>query len=229
MTQTPSSGAGATPPSDPPPAMGTTSGGATPPKVPTTLEEALARIAELDRHASNKAEEAARHGKNLTAAEKELAAFKEKERLAQEATLTETQKLQKEHADLQTQLEDMAAAQLESDVFRDVVRLSSKFNLKPNEFELVMRLMDWSQIEVDEESSKPTNVEKLLEKVKHDAPKLFEESTTPRAGGATNPGRNAANTAQLSWDIITKMTPEQYEARRQEIQAWMKTAPMKRW
>ena len=69
------------------PATGTPASGATPTKPTTTIEEALARIAELERHSKNKEEEASRHGKNLSAAEKELAAYKEQDRLAQEATL----------------------------------------------------------------------------------------------------------------------------------------------
>src|SRR5260370_19474978 len=78
-----------------PPATGTGSGSATPPKTPS-VEELQARIADLERHATNKTEEAARHGKSLTAAEKELAAYKEKERIASEATLSEIEKSKKD-------------------------------------------------------------------------------------------------------------------------------------
>ena len=78
MTDT-SSGGGATP-APGSPATGTPApGSATPPAASLTLEDALKRIAELEQHASNKDEEAKRHGSKLTAAEKELAAYKAKE------------------------------------------------------------------------------------------------------------------------------------------------------
>src|SRR5215471_12636167 len=76
------------------PATGTGSSGATPPK--PSIEELQARIADLERHATNKTEEAARHGKNLSAAEKRLAEYEEKERVAKEATLSEIDKSKEE-------------------------------------------------------------------------------------------------------------------------------------
>lgn len=99
MTTEPSSpGSEGATPTTPVPATGLpASSGATPPtkQAAITLEEALAEIAELKRHSTNKAEEAARHGKNLTDAQKKLAAYEEKERLAQEAALSESQKMEK--------------------------------------------------------------------------------------------------------------------------------------
>lgn len=59
------------------------------------LEEARARIAELEHRLSNKTEQAERHGGKLTELEKELNAYKEKERLAQEAAMSEREKLEK--------------------------------------------------------------------------------------------------------------------------------------
>jgi hypothetical protein len=94
--ETTSSEVSATQQSSDTPATGTASTSATLQKSTLTSEEALkARIAELERHAANKEDEAARHGKSLTAAEKELAAYKEKERQAQEATLSEIDKATK--------------------------------------------------------------------------------------------------------------------------------------
>lgn len=104
--QSSSGGEGATP-ATPAPATGImTASGATPPKQSaTTLEEALARIAELEHHSNNKSEEAARHGKNLSAAQKELDAYKEKERLAQEAALSESQRLEKRAIEAEQQIQ----------------------------------------------------------------------------------------------------------------------------
>src|SRR5258708_7813062 len=120
MTQTPSSGGGATPDTGSP-ATGTPApGSATPQKPASTLEEALARIAELEHHASNKELEAAHHGKNLTAAEKELAAYKAAEEATKAAQMSELEKAQKQAADLQEQQEALAAELYEARVRQDV-------------------------------------------------------------------------------------------------------------
>lgn len=99
---TPSDGTGATPtPSTP--AKGTPASGAMP-QATMTHEEALAKIAELERHASNKDEEAKRHGSKLTAAEKQLAVYQEKERAAQEAALSEMEKSNKRAAEAEAKI-----------------------------------------------------------------------------------------------------------------------------
>lgn len=87
----------------------------------TTLEEALARIADLERHSKNKEEEASRHGKNLTSVQKELDAYKEKERLAQEAALSEVEKANKRAVELEQQV-----AQLKQELISKTVQLIAK-------------------------------------------------------------------------------------------------------
>ncbi len=77
----------------------------------------------------------------------------------------------------------------------------------------------------------PTNVKELLDKLVKEMPALVlqQQATRPStAGGATNPGRTTASTTGLSWEVITKMTREQYNAREQEIMQWMKKNPPKR-
>src|SRR5579859_6212188 len=92
---TPSPGGSATP-TPATPATGTpAAGGATPTAAPLTLEEALKKITELEAHAQNKTEEASRHGAKLTAAEKELAAYKAAEEAARAAQMSELEKAQK--------------------------------------------------------------------------------------------------------------------------------------
>jgi hypothetical protein len=100
------------------PAIGTpTSPSATLTKPATTLEEALARIADLERHAANKEEEAKRHGKNLTSAEKRLADYEAKERAQQEAALSEAQRSEKRALDaeqlIQRYKDDLISARVE--------------------------------------------------------------------------------------------------------------------
>ncbi len=123
----PSSGAGATPGTGSPATGTPASPGATPAQAALTLEEALKKIAELELHASNKTEEATRHGAKLTAAEKELAAYKAAEQAARDAQMSELQKA-----------------------------------------------IDWEAVEFDDATGKPTNVEKLLEKLAKNAPELVK-------------------------------------------------------
>jgi len=91
MADEPTPSGGAIPPLATP-ATGTPAS-ATPAKL--SIEDALAQIEELKRHAANKEQEAQRHGKNLTAAEKRLADYEAKEREVQEAALTELDKASK--------------------------------------------------------------------------------------------------------------------------------------
>src|SRR6266568_8699922 len=151
MTQTHSSGGGATPPAGSP-ATGTPApAGATPPVAALTLEEALKKIAELELHASNKTEEASRHGTKLTAAEKELAAYKAAEEAARAAQMSALEKAQKAAADLQAQQEQLAAELYEARVFQDVSRLASKFNFIVSADTLArMLLLDDDAIEFED-------------------------------------------------------------------------------
>ena len=176
MAEPTSAGNGATPEAGTTPATGTsTTGGATPSgkQVSLSLEEALAKIEELQRHAQNKTEEAARHGKSLSAAEKELAAYKAAEEAAKAAQMSELEKAQKQAADSQEQLESLAAELYEARVFQEVTRLASKFNFIIGSETLArMLLLDEDAIEF--EDGKPTNVEKLLEKLAKAEPDLVK-------------------------------------------------------
>jgi hypothetical protein len=176
MTQTPSSGGGATPDTGTP-ATGTAPGGATPPKlIATTLEEALARIAELEKHANNKSEEAARHGKNLTAAEKELAAYKEKERLAHEATLSEIDKAQKRATDLEAQIQ-----QYKQELINAQVRLAAKDKgiIDPDMAALALH----DKLEYDD-SGMPSNLDKALDDLIKNKPYLVPKAEEPAPASA---------------------------------------------
>ena len=200
MAEPTSAGNGATPETGTTPATGTPStGGATPSgkQVSLSLEEALAKIEELQRHAQNKTEEAARHGKSLSAAEKELAAYRAAEEATRAAQMSELEKAQKAAADSQEQLESLAAELYEARVFQEVTRLASKFNFIISGDTLArMLLLDEDAIEF--EDGKPTNVEKLLEKlakaepdlVKPQAQQQQQQMGTPNVP-AMNPGRSS--------------------------------------
>jgi len=92
-------GTGATPEPATPVTGTTTSVSATPTK--PTIEELSAQIEELKRHAANKEEQANRHGKSLTAAEKKLAEYEAKEQAIRDAQLSEAEKANKARAELE--------------------------------------------------------------------------------------------------------------------------------
>jgi hypothetical protein len=189
MTQTPSPGGSATP-TPATPATGTpTTPGATPTVVTLTLEEALKKITELESHAQNKTEEASRHGAKLTAAEKELAAYKAAEQAARDAAMTETELLKKQASDLQAKQEELAAELYQARVFQDVSRLAGKFNFLVSADTLArMLLLDDDAIEFTD--GKPQNIEKLLEKLAKSEPGLVKPADAQQSGAPALPGMN---------------------------------------
>jgi hypothetical protein len=195
MTQTPSSGGGATPLIGSP-ATGTPApAGATPPVAALTLEEALKKIAELELHAQNKTEEASRHGVKLTAAEKELAAYKAKEAADAAAQLSELERAQKQAADAAIQQEALAKELENARVFQDVTRLAGKFNFLVSPDTLArMLLLEKAAIEFTD--GKPQNIEKLLEKLAKAEPGLVKPADAQQQQGAPalpgmDPGRSS--------------------------------------
>jgi chromosome segregation ATPase len=193
----------ATPPTGTPATGTTTSQGATPEKK-QSLEEALARIADLERHSKNKEEEAARHGKNLSAAEKELAAYKEKERQAQEAQLSELEKANKRFSEANQiiQQKDELISQLK----KQLVLAETKIKASSMDFhnpEVAAKLIQ-ENLEYDENGN-PTNLEQVLKDLAKQNPFLVkakeqaQEQTTPAQTASqqrapmipvNNPGRS---------------------------------------
>jgi len=173
----------------------------------------MKRIAELEAHAQNKTEEASRHGAKLTAAEKELAAYKAAEEAARAAQMSELEKAQKAAADLQAQQEELAAELYQARVFQDVSRLFSKFNFLVSADTLArMLLLDDDAIEF--ENGQPTNIEKLLEKLAKAEPGLVKPAEQQQQRGAPalpgmNPGRSSIQRPSTptpgqrpSWDEV---------------------------
>jgi hypothetical protein len=174
------------------PATGTpASPGATPSKLPATLEEALAELAKVQQHATNKEQEASRHGKNLSAIEKELAAYKEKERLAQEATLSEIDRAKKQALDLQQKYEAEHKAHVNA-----LVKLAaaSKGIIDPD----IAALAIEPSLEFDE-SGMPSNLDKALDDLvkskpylaakPNEAPATPAQTARPPQVPPMNPGR----------------------------------------
>ncbi|SRR6266550_2414836 len=188
------------------PATGTpTSQGATPAK--PSVEELQVRIAELERHSTNKTEEASRHGKNLSEAQKKLAEYEEKERLAQEANLSEIEKSKKV-----VEAEKAARAQAEQQIQQLKQELISKMvQLMAKEKGIIdtelASLAIAGKLELGDDGM-PTNVDKALDDLIKNKPYLApkpaettqEQQTTPAqtannqrppATPAMNPGRSS--------------------------------------
>ena len=166
-------------------------------------------------------EEARRLRSEGQALRKRLKAFEDAQAQAEAAKLTEQERLQKHAADLQSKYDADTAALTERIVRYEVERQASKLNIVDPD--AAAKLIDWSSLEYDEDGT-PTNAETLLKDLLKARPWLAStQQGKPAAssGGATNPSRSAAATTGLSWDIITKMTTEQYNARRDEIMRWM--------
>jgi len=151
----------------------------TPQKPALTLEEVLKRNAELEHAHKNAIEERDRHRKKLTA-------YEEAERKAQEAQLSEIERVNKQRADLQSEKDALATELQETRVHQAVERYANKLNFVVPA-EMVARLMDWADIEY--ENGRPTNVEKLLEKLAKSAPDLIRKQEAPATPTEVPPAR----------------------------------------
>lgn len=128
---------------------------------------------------------------------KRMKAYEEAEAATKAAQMTEQEKLQKQHADLQSQHDTLAAELLEARVHQEVGRLAGKLNFIVSP-ELVARLLDWEEIEFGDDA-KPANIEKLLEKLAKSAPELVrveqpantQPANRPPVTPAMNPGRSS--------------------------------------
>ncbi len=190
MATEPSSGASVTP-TPGSPVTGTTSPGVTPQKSAATLEEALARIAELEHNVRNKTDENDRHSKNLSAREKELAVYKEKERQAQDAALSEVDKANKAREQAEQQI-----LQYKKQLVDARVELAAKAKgiINPSIAAAAIRdLLEYG------DDGMPTNLEKALDDLIKANPYLIAkvEPASPAQTAPTphipamNPGRSS--------------------------------------
>lgn len=202
---TTSSGESEMPTSDQP-VMGTpnASKGETPEKsTSTTPEDALTRQNDLERKLKNATEELDRHRKNA----KKLAEYEEAERQAKEAQLSEIERTQKKYQELQAQHETYVKTMQERMVRYEVERVASTLGIIDPD--AATKLLDWSQIEYEEDGT-VKNADKLLAALVKQRPWLkpvptpepeAEQKVTPAQPAtpqqrtprlpANNPGRSA--------------------------------------
>src|SRR6266516_5561441 len=110
--------------------------------------------------------------------------------------LTETERLQKQLAELQSQHEEYTQAQTERAIKHEVALEAAKLGVDPNYLDKVARFLEWEEIEVDENGN-PTNIHEMVEQLVKDMPGLRGKgASVPTSGGATNPPRSQSTAPQ---------------------------------
>ena len=137
--------------------------------------------------------------------------------------LSETEKLQKQLATLQSEHDNAIRAAQERTINYEVRLQAAQMGIVDPD--AAARLLDWSQIEYDDNGA-PTNVNDLLKNLLKTKSYLAGKAQVQTSGGATNPSRSTTTAPQaLSWEAIGNMKPDEYNARRAEIQQWIATHP----
>jgi len=143
--------------------------------------------------------------------------------------LSESERLQREIAELKAQQEERAQAQFEQNIRTSVSLEAAKLGVDPNVLDRVARFLDWEEIEVNDDGQ-PTNIRALVEALVKEIPGLKARSaqTPTSSGGATNPSRSQSDagsgeiTASYVADIMSgriawqSLTPE----RRSAVMNW---------
>ena len=187
-------------------------------KTPASVDDALKEIDNLKSALKKARSDSTKHWSKA----KELDDLKAK---LEADKLTETERWQKQATDLQSKYDSDTSALTERIVRYEVERQAAKIGIIDPD--AAAQLIDWDALEYDEDGT-PKNADALLKDLLKSKPYLAGK-TQASAGGATNPSRAQSNASgELSWDVITKMTAEQYNARRAEIQQWMMRNPMRR-
>lgn len=185
-----------------------------------SIEELQERIKRMDASLKKANKEAKDHRLQAD----ELRKFKEQ---VEAEKLSETEKqelarqnLEKQLADLQKERDDTIRQSQERIVNYEVRLQAARMGIVDPD--VAAKLLDWSEIEYDDNGS-PSNVDDLLKSLLKSKPYLGASKTVSTSGGATNPSRSATASASqpLSWERLSKMTAQEYDARRPEIQRWM--------
>lgn len=197
MEENTSSGSGATPNPDPGVTPNAT-GSATGPGAALSHEDAMKRIAELERTHGNAKEELERHRKKLTGYEKKEAEELAARKAADEAQLSEIERIKKQHQEATQQIEHYKKQLIQSQV---KLAAQAKGIIDPDLAALAIQ----SDLEYGEDGM-PSNLDKALDTLIKNkpflAPKPAEPTQapttpaqtvqTPRAPAvpAMNPGRS---------------------------------------
>jgi len=157
-----------------------------------SLEEALAKIAELERSYSNKDEEAKRHYKKLSA-------YEEAEKKAQEAALSEVEKANKRAAEAEQRIQ-----QYKQQLISTQVKLAaqSKGIIDPDLAALAIH----SSLEYDDDGM-PNNLDKALDTLIKNKPYLAPKPAAPAEEKTPEPETPAQTAAPRQQPAIPAMNP----------------------
>lgn len=164
--------------------------------------------------------EAASLRQRLRNAETKAKEFDDLKAQIESEKLSEKEKLDKKLADLQAERDAALRERQELRVSNAVSLAATRLNF--NDPEDGMRYIKMADLDDD-----LSNVGDLLKQVLKERPYLAGKAgTTQTSGGATNPSRSQSTAPQvLSWEVIGKMTSEDYNNRRAEIQQWILSNP----
>ena len=192
MSDEPTSGSGSVTQPSPTPVTGTPAAPASVTQQTATLaqEDALKRIADLERSLGNAKEENDRHSKRLSAYEKLEKEQAEAKRIADEAQLSEIERIKKQHQDAEARIK-----QQQQQLVMAQVKLVAKDKGIINP-ELIAPVVE-RKLEYDKDGE-PTNLEAVLDELIKGNPYLVkpaEPAPSPAvptpAIPAMNPGRSS--------------------------------------
>ncbi len=182
MADEPSGGGGVTP-NPPSPVTGTPAapGGVTPQPATLAQEDALKRIADLERSLGNAKEENDRHSKRLSAYEK---AEKDREAAAQaakDAQLSEIERVKKEHLKAEARIQQLQ----QENIVEKVINAAHKKGIIDPDLAALAILQDKSLLD---ENGMPTDLDKALDTLIKNKPYLVP---APPAEPAPTPAQTA--------------------------------------
>ena len=122
-------------------------------------------------------EEARKLRKEAQALRQRLKAFEDADEAAKLAALSETEKLNKQHADLQAKHAELEQKYKERVISAEVQLAATELGIVHPE--KVFRLIDTSELEFDDDGTTPKNAKALVEKLLKEMPELTGEKQAP--------------------------------------------------
>lgn len=120
---------------------------------------------------------------------KRLKSYEDAEQQSRDAQLSETERLKKQHADLQAKY-DTEVRQMQERVIRYEVQAQAH-KIGIIDPDAAVRLLDWSDLEYDEDGT-PNNAEKLLKELLKNKPYLKAPEPAQQQAETPNPAQPAA-------------------------------------
>jgi flagellar biosynthesis/type III secretory pathway protein FliH len=153
-----------------------------------------------------------------------LKAYDDAKAEAEAAQLSETERLKKQVDDLQKKHDDALKAVQETRLSAEIRLQAQALGIAPD---LAEKLIDRSDV-LDTDGN-PQNVDAALKVLLKTYPMLAGKPPAPTGGGATNPSKAQSSVpVALTRESIAEMAskrPDEYTARRAEIQAWLAAHP----